>query len=177
MLVPEFQRRLPVTDPTKIVFRFQVVDDERLHAVLAEPSGVIQLPYQHLALLENDSQLAAVLSANIAEVMEKQAVRLRPAVMGISAAEMAGVASGFFVPGLGIATQIAGDRTAVAMVHRLEEQSTRTGLQWMEDAGFAVREAPVAWWRLADRKGKGLEKTALPYRSEYLYGVLWREGR
>ena len=176
-LVPEFQRRLPDADPTKIHFRFEVVDDESLHWTLTQPSGVVQMPYHLLMRLENDSQLAAILSAEIAEVMEKQVLRAMPAEERLGAMNVAGTAASIFVPGVGLATGIAGARAAAVIERHQEEQSTRTGLCWMADAGFDLREAPVAWWRLKDGKSKGLAKTEVPYRASYLYEVLWRAGK
>jgi hypothetical protein len=47
----------------------------------------------------------------------------------------------------------------------------------MHDAGYDIYEAPRAWWLLFDFKSKGIDKTPLPFISEYLYkflGETWR---
>jgi hypothetical protein len=93
------------------------------------------------------------------------------------AAQIAGDIGGAFVPKLGVATLVTNSAIASNMMEHIGEQDERVGLWLMHDAGYDVKEAPRAWWLLADRKSKGLGKTPLPERAEYLYEILgesWR---
>jgi predicted Zn-dependent protease len=179
-LVPEYQRALPDTDATKIQFRFQVIDAKRFRDALTLPNGIILVPKQVIERMENDAQLATVLADNIACALEKQEYQERPAREKMSAAQWAGLAGGLFVPGLGVATSAMNAGVEAAIERRLEEQSGRVSLGLMRDAGYDVYEAPRAWWVLAEKKGKDLAETKVPFRGAYLYGVLgstWREGK
>ena len=179
-LIPQFQRELPDSDPTKIHFRFQLVDQNKLKDGLTLTSGIILVPYQVVDELKSDAQLAAVLAGDIAEVMEEQAVRSVPGNRVRSGTKLAGAAAGFLIPGAGIATSIATGTSASIALHRQQEQSTRTALIWMQDAGYDIHEAPRAWWTLADKKHKPLSEVDMPYRTQYAYqmlGTAYRESR
>jgi len=78
-LIPAYQRTLADTDPRKIHFQFQLIDDKKWKDALALPSSVILIPRQIVERLWDDSQLAAILADNIATILEKQAYRLLPA--------------------------------------------------------------------------------------------------
>lgn len=171
-LVPRYQRDLPDADPTKITFRFQLVDQPKLRSTLPLASGIILVPFQLVQMLPDDSQLAAILSSGIASTIQKQALRSQRAHTKMQAAAVAGDAAGLFVPGLGLATGLANMKANSVLEHREEEQSTRTGLAWMQDAGYNTAEAPVAWWTLAAKHPDDLSKTHLPFRTQYLYRFL-----
>ena len=171
-LIPEFQRTLPADDPTKIDFRFQLVDDPTLQDGLSLTSGIVLISYQVVEALPNDAELASVLASDIAEIMQEQAVRAFPGNLALSAAGVGGL----FVPG-GFLWPAA---TAVAQhvrEQRREEQSTRVALMLMDDAGYDISEAPKAWWRLSTTKIKPLYEISMPGRARYAYHVLstaWR---
>lgn len=171
-LIPAYQRSMPDSDPTKIDFRFQLVDDAKIHSTLSEPSGVIQVPESLPEILTDDSQLAAVLAGAVAEVLEKQSLRALPGAYTRSAFNLVGEAAGFLVPGLGFATSaVTAKNASIAEHHRLQ-QVARTSLSYMHDAGFDTAQAPLAWWRLADTKSKGIANTRMPYISQALYQTL-----
>ncbi len=171
-LVPAYQRQLPAADPTRIDFRFQLVDDRTLRTTLSSPSGVIQVPEFIPAALADDSQLAAILAAAVAEVLEKQTLRAIPPNNARTAASIAGNVAGVFVPGLGLATNLATSKNASIAQDRQEEQSVRTALPFLQDAGFDPTQAPIAWWTLSTPKPKPLAQTRLPHRTQYLYKLL-----
>ncbi len=171
-VVPAYQKALPDTDPTKLRFRFQLVDQPGLRDALNLPNGIILVPKQVVERLRNDSQLAAVLADNVAGAMEKQTFREIPAAQEVSAAEIAGAAGELFIPGLSIATDIGGAAARAKMLRRGEEQSGRVSLGLLSDAGFDITQAPVTWWLLSSPKPKSLEQIAMPYRAAYLYGFL-----
>lgn len=175
-LIPAYQRNLPDSDPTKIDFRFQLIDQPKLHDAWTLPNGIILVPHQVVERLQNDSQLATVLADNIACALEKQTFRGIPAKQKMTAAEIAGEAGGFFVPGLGLATDIANNRVAAAILRHTEEQSGRVSLVFLRDAGYDIHEAPKAWWLLAPKKPEPMIDTPLPERAAYLYqtiGTTW----
>lgn len=170
-VVPDYQRQLSATDPTRIDFRFQLVHDTKLHTTLTEPSGVIQVPESIPANLHNDAELTAILSSAVAEVLEKQAFRAIPGNTIRTAATIAGTAAGLFVPGLGLATQLTTGVNASIAERNRQEQAARTGLSFLQDAGFDLAAAPLAWWTLAN-PSKPLVKVQMPNRTQYLYQIL-----
>lgn len=174
-LIPAYQRNLPDSDLTKIIFRFQLVDEERWHDALTMPSGVILVPRQVVERMQNDSQLAAVLADNIACALERQTYRAGPETKGIKAGEIAADAGGVFVPGLSLAAAPLGLEATVLM-RRERDQSGRVALGLMHDAGYDIHQAPLAWWLLASGKPKPIRDIPLPERaiSQYkMLGTTW----
>ena len=178
-LVPSFQKALPPTDPTKIEFRFQVIEPEKWRDALSLPSGIILIPLPVVERLENDAELATVLADNIAEILEKQEVRAIPAKNAITATDVVGDVGGILVPGLGIATSLATGGVAKHVLTLSERQSGRVSLWLLHDAGYDLSQAPRAWWLLGTKKTKPLDETSLPARAANLYqnlGTTWRRG-
>lgn len=176
-LIPEYQRNLPASDPTKIDFRFQLIDQPKWHDAMTLPNGIILVPRQVVERLQNDSQLATVLADNIACAIEKQTFRVLPKYQTMGAAQLASDAGGIFVPGLGVATGIANYRIAAAILRHTEEQSGRISLFYLHDAGYDIQQAPLAWWLLAPKKPKDIHGIDMPERAAYLYSVIgqtWR---
>jgi hypothetical protein len=177
-LIPAYQRDLPVGDPSKIDFRFQVVDQRKLRDAWTLSNGIILIPQQIVSRLKNDSQLATVLADNIACALEKQQLRLIPVGRAMNASDAALIVGGAFVPGLGLAGQAGLVTGAVVILKREEEQSARVSLVLLHQAGYDLAEAPIAWWILGSSKEKPLEKTGMPTRAKYLYRILdttWRQ--
>jgi hypothetical protein len=177
-LIPTFQRMLSNDDPTKINFRFQLVDQNKLRDGLALPSGIILVPYQVVLRLQSDSLLATILADGIAATIEKEGLRELPAEERMKALQIAGTAGGFFVPGLGFLTGFA-NHTVKNKISRINEaQSGRVGLGLLRDAGFDITQAPLTWWLLASPKPRDLKEIKMPFRARALYGVLattWRQ--
>lgn len=176
-LIPAYQRNLPATDPTKIDFRFQLIDEPKWHDALTLPNGIILVPRQVVERMQNDSQLATVLADNIACAIEKQLYRELPTSHKMTAAQLGSDAGAFFVPGLGIATAVANYKIATTILRHTEEQSGRVSLNFLHDAGYDIYEAPRAWWLLAPKRPKDISEIDLPERAAYLYSVIgqtWR---
>lgn len=171
-LIPAYQRNLPDSDPTKINFRFQLIDAPKWHDAMTLPNGIILVPREVVERLQNDSQLATVLADNIACAIEKQSYREIPAGQKMLATEIAGATGSAFVPGLGIATTIANDKAAATILRHTEEQSGRVSLGFLHDAGYDIYEAPKTWWLLAPNKTKDISDISLPERAAYLYSVI-----
>ncbi len=178
-LIPDYQRNLPANDPSKINFRFQVVDQPKLHDATTLSNGIILVPQQVLTRLENDSQVATVLADNIACALEKQTLRLIPVGRTLTAGQIAAAAGGIFVPGLGLAASAAGVATSEVAERRSEEQSGRVSLVLLHHAGYDLTQAPMTWWILSPKKNKPLTSYPMPFRASYLYQVLgevWHPG-
>jgi hypothetical protein len=176
-LIPEYQRALPATDPTKINFRFQLVDTEWKYA-LAMPSGVVLVPIAIVDRMQNDAQIAAMLADAMANSLEKRDYREQPAMRTIEATEWAADTTGFLVPGLDI--MLLGGSIARSNIERHnQERSARVSLGLMQDAQYDLSQAPLAWWLLASGKSNDLTDVTLPERARYLYEVLgttWKTG-
>jgi hypothetical protein len=170
---------LPDTDPTKIKFRFQLIDFPWSFAY-ALPSGIILVPIHVVDRMQNDAQIAAILADAMAASMEKRDYRDQPAMYTMEAAGWATEAGGFLVPGLGLAG-LGGNTIAYQVMERHNvDQSARVSLGLLHDAQYDLSQAPTAWWILASSKPKDLADIAMPERTRYLYqmlGTTWRTGQ
>ncbi|MGH9590137.1 MAG: hypothetical protein ACRD25_07060 [Terracidiphilus sp.] len=171
-LIPAWQKALPDSDPAKVHFRFQLISTTKFRDALALSSGVILVPKQVVARMQNDAQLAAVLADNIASVLERQSYRHLPAARRMTAGEYATDAAAWLVPGLGLAAPALFYGTGKAMLTKAEDQRGRVALGLIYDAGYDIDQAPMAWWLLAPKKPKSVSKIPLPHRAAYLYGIL-----
>jgi predicted Zn-dependent protease len=175
-LIPVYQRSLPDSDLSKVLFHFQLIDDRKMHDAWALPSGVILIPYQIVAYLKDDSQLATILADGIASVLEKQCYRTLPAQHMMTAANLTSSAADFLFPGIGAATGIATYARNKSIQTDLVNQSGRVSLGLLRDAGYDINQAPVAWWLLATNAADKLPSTPLPPRAANLYkaiGTTW----
>ncbi len=176
-LIPAYQRALLATDPTRINFRFGVINEEDAKDAITLPNGIILIPHQVVERLENDDQLATVLADNIACALEKQTLRVTPIHQRMAAAGVVADGASIFVPGLGLAGAAAYTGVARHLLTMQQQQSGRASLSYLVDAGFDLTQAPVAWWRLGTKPDKPLAKQGLPPRAAYLFatlGTTWR---
>ena len=171
-LIPAYQRSLDPADPTRIHFRFQLVDLPREPRTITLPSGIILVPTQFLDRLANDSQIAALLAQSIADALEKDDLRLQPTKNARSAASLAAVGAEFFVPGTSLATSLTGAGVQARVQTLQREQRNRVSLCLLDDAGYDLREAPLALWILASEKSSHPGLAPLPSEAAYLYQVL-----
>lgn len=170
-LIPPYQRALPESDPTKIHFRFQLIDSKKFRWDLVTPDGAILVSRQAVQRLQNDSQLAAVLAESVAALLNKDGYRATPALRKLTVAEAATTVGEIFVPGLQLAA-LAEYAEKSRIMKPYEEQILRVSLGLMVDAGYNVFEAPIANWLLAPKKPKKLSKILMPDETEYLYSLL-----
>jgi hypothetical protein len=174
-LIPIYQRSLPDSDAGKIDFRFQLIDAKWKDACTL-PSGVILIPHQLIERLQNDSQIATLLADNMAAAIEKQAYRILPALHEMTAANVASLAAGIVVPGVGIVTNVATSVRAKSIHDDLLNQSGRVSLGLLHDAGYDITQAPIAWWLLANSSAGDLSSVHVPPRAGNLYkslGITW----
>jgi hypothetical protein len=173
-LVPKFQKDLPDTDPTKLHFRFQVVEESKLRDAEIWPSGVIVISKQVVSRMENDSQLAAVLAESVAGLLEDQYYRLKSTLHKAGAAYIASAA----IPIAGFVGMEAASKVYAEAVRNAEDQTARVSLFLLNDAGYTLAEAPKAWWILSTKEPKPLADVKLPERAQALYhalGTTWRK--
>lgn len=170
-LIPAYQRALPLDDPSRIDFRFQLVDDPK-YAFHSLASGIILVSKNVAPFLASDDELAAVLGMAIADVLQKQELRAQPARRKMIATTIVGDAAGLVIPGLSVAALVSNHNVRAKLERRVLEESSRETLFLMNDAGYDVRVAPLAWWTLAEKKGQPLEATPLPEPARYMYSLL-----
>ena len=171
-LVPEYQRALPSTDPTKIPFKFQLIDDARSTDPIYFPSGLIFIPRQAVLRFQNEDQLAAYLATGIAGVIEKLLLRSALSKKAMDAA----VVGSFAVLPVPVFVAALGKRSDLGEQER--EQRTRVALSLLHDAGYELSEAPKAWWLLEAKKPAPLHDIPIPDASIYAYAILgstWRD--
>jgi Zn-dependent protease with chaperone function len=124
-------------------FRFFVVEDPTINAA-SLPDGTLLVNTGLLGAVDNEAQLAFVLSHEIAhvlqvhhrrEVEETRGKRIGLIVAGVAAGAFIGNA-GLFMAEIGIASVVNGHQ------RELENQADRLGLQNVIEHGYDPREAP-----------------------------------
>jgi len=149
-LIPAHQQDLPADDPLKIPFRFYLVEAKSFNAV-CYPNGVVVVHSGVFDVLQNEAQLAFVLSHEISHAVEKHAWE---AHQYHRAQLMALRAGGAFVPyGGALASNLLASGIQNQYARSLENQADRVGLEWMLAAGYDIREAPASWKATAMKKG------------------------
>jgi len=126
-----------------IEFRFFVVEDPTINAA-ALPDGTLLINTGLLGAMENESQLAFVMSHEMAHVLQahykREVDETRGARVGLTIAGLAAGAfigdMGTFMAELGIASVVNGHQ------RELENQADRLGLQNVIEHGYDPREAP-----------------------------------
>lgn len=170
-VVPQYQRDLSEDDPTRIPFRFYVVDEPILRTDIFCSEGLILIPLRAIQRLQSDDQLAALLADGVAGEMERQKETLARELSFVglveSAVYVAGSAAAYD------ATLAGGLLVKHALVRKQEDERGRVELGLMADAGYDPVQAAEAWRLLAPGKlPKDLAKLKYPARSDYLLGFL-----
>lgn len=174
-LIPDCQKRLAASDPQKIDFRFYVVDDksyfQNIGGAIGSPDGIVIIPEQTIARLRNDDQIAAILSRGVAEALEWQ---VPASVVGsngpalIQAAQMAGPYAGLVLSSIGLYEMLHGKYP----VRYDPLQTERVALSLMHDAGYDLRQAPLAWQIVAYRYAKHPLALRPPLQSVFLSNLV-----
>ncbi len=126
-----------------IEFRFFVVEDPSINAE-SLPDGTLLINTGLLGALENEAQLAFVLSHEMAHVLQvhyrREVEETRKSRVGLM---IAGIAAGAFIGDAGIFMSQIGIASVVNGHQReLENQADRLGLQNIIEHGYDPREAP-----------------------------------
>ncbi len=177
-LIPACQRDLSAGDPSKLPFRFLVVETTKIRYPVGLTSGIVVIPSETVARLPSDDQLAALLANAVAYILEKQEFLDRGKHQTLTTARMIGTAAEL-VPGVGLGVSLAataGSITAGGLQESLEvreaRQRDRVSLWLLHDAGFDLAQAPIAWWQMASRKPAPLADIVLPRDTADLYAYL-----
>ncbi len=125
-----------------IEFRFFVVEDPEINAA-ALPDGTLLINTGLLGAIENEAQLAFVLSHEMSHVLQthyrREIVETRASRVGLT---IAGLAAGAFIGNAGVFMAEIGIASVVNGHQReLENQADRLGLQNMIEHGYDPREA------------------------------------
>jgi predicted Zn-dependent protease len=162
-LVPDHQRQLPDGDPRKISFRFFLVENGGFNA-LTYPNGVIVVYSGLFDVLENEAQLAFVLSHEISHVVEKHAWQqneyYRSELIALREA-------GGLVPGGLRLGNLQASSSSIQYARTLENQSDRVALEWMLAAEYDIREAPQSWRAVSKKKTNSLINPFWATRDNY----------
>jgi hypothetical protein len=145
-LIPPFQKSLSAGDPNKIPFQFYLVEGKQANA-FATPNGIVVVFSPMFKILENEAQLAAVMSHEISHSVQEHAWRQHEYHKQKLMALKIGAAIGAAWGGGGvmdIANMIEG-AVRNGYSRSLENQADRTSLQYMLAAGYDIREAPRVW--------------------------------
>jgi hypothetical protein len=176
-LVPQFERSIPSGDPTKIDFRFEVVDLKKWNSSGAQPNGVIPVPHEFVDRLQNDSQLAALLALDIASTIEHQGWRTKKEASTMGGATAAVVLlDPALVPLVAIYGMDLHEKNKLMLSE--DDQNARVGLWLMHKAGYDIYQAPIAWWLLASKTPRPVADIPVPLQAEEIYkelGILWRD--
>lgn len=101
--------------------------------------------------LKDDGQLAAVLAACVAQVLEERAMRSKPNSKSELALTTAAVllVPMITIPAVVVAEQKDGNRLETDIT----EQDARVGMTYLAAAGYPVADAPSAWEKLQASHG------------------------
>ena len=135
-------------------FRFFVVEDSSINAA-ALPDGTVLVNTALLGAVENEAQLAFVLSHEISHVLQvhywREVHETRPQRVSLL---IAGIAAGAFIGDLGLFMAELGMISVINGHQReLENQADRLGLQNVIDHGYDPRPAPGFSRIIIDRYG------------------------
>lgn len=170
-LIPEWQRSLPDSNPAKIHFHFYVVQRSRhLSTTISDDAGTVIIPSNVLLKLQNNAQLAALLSADVSGAINQNSFRTRiqrrTATGAILASE---VAADYIVPFGGFIPAFAGGPAynRAAYIPLLETEY-RIGLRYLADADYDIDQAPIALMRLSQRHPNKTSSIIEPQVGRYL---------
>jgi Peptidase family M48 len=149
-LIPAYRKNLPADDPLKIPFRFYLVEAKSFNAA-CYPNGLVIVHSGVFDVLQNEAQLAFILSHEISHAVEKHAWEEHEYHRTELVALRAG---GAFVPWGAIATGMIASTIQTRYARSLENQADRVGLEWMLAAGYDIREAPATWKAVAAKEGE-----------------------
>ena len=135
-------------------FRFFVIEDSTINAA-ALPDGTVLVNTALLGAVENEAQLAFILSHEISHVLQvhywREVHETRPQRIGLL---VAGIASAYFIGDLGVFMAELGMISVINGHQReLENQADRLGLQNVIEHGYDPRPAPGFMRIIIERYG------------------------
>ena len=145
-LIPEYQKNLSREDPNKIHFQFYLVKGLIPNA-FATPNGVIVVFAPLVEILENEAQLAFVLSHEISHAIQEHTRQQMEHKRGERIALKLGsiAASAFGVPIAPNVMAKAEQAIVAGYSRKHENQADRIGIEYLVSHGYDPREAPRVW--------------------------------
>lgn len=144
-LVPQYQKDLPATDPTKINFRFYAVKVPsgwigNMEDSFDQPNGIVLVPDTVLGTLENEAQFASWLAMSIANIIEKNYYQHHNRLHGVKYAKLIGSGLSFVpaIPRTGMLAGVIYDK----LPYELFERSSRIALTYLLAQGYDIRQVP-----------------------------------
>ena len=154
-VVPLYQRAMAESDPTRIPFRFFLVENKEPNA-FALANGTVVVNSGLFDILENEAQLASVLAHEVAHATQRHAWRQQQYHKGSrTAMKIAGILGSAALgdSSLAAATELIDNAIRNGYSRSLENQADRLGLQYMYEAGYDIREAPRVWQVMTRKYG------------------------
>lgn len=157
-LIPQYQKDLPNSNATKVNFSFYVVHppSKWKEAVWTDGtyldasstfSGTILIPDKVLGALDNEAQLAALLSDCIAVTLEKDLYIHKSRIQTQTNLAWISTFSGLYGLPLSISNSVAAKNFWL----NVNKRASRVGLRFMLQNGYDIREAPFAWTAAANK--------------------------
>jgi hypothetical protein len=136
-------------------FRFYVVEDPSINAA-ALPDGTVLVNTGLLGAVENESQLAFVLSHEIAHVLQAHQWREAKDTRATRVMIMVGaIASSYFIRDLGLFLgQLGMEAVVNGYSRRIENQADRLGLQNVIDLGYDPQSAVRFFHIMVEKYGR-----------------------
>lgn len=145
-LVPSYQEDLLEDDENKIPFRFVVVYDEDINAG-AYATGMVVIHHDVFNYLENEAQLAFLLSHEIAHATQEHTVRALNDKKKTRGWLKVGIIASYAM-GYGLLARtfaITEQAMRVGYQRSIENQADRIGMANMIKKGYDPRQAPRLW--------------------------------
>jgi len=158
-VIPEYLLDMPEDAPGYVTFKFYVIEDESFNA-FAYPDGSVFVHTGLLKTLDNEAQLAAVLSHEIAHVTHEHGSDKHKKEKRVGGAKKV------INKGIGVARIIKGEKRKIvgaedgidilagvvsnSFSQKMEKQADKVGLFYMQEAGYDSREAAGVWKKLAE---------------------------
>lgn len=148
-LIPDHQKNLADDNPFRVPFQFFLVEDKSTD-LIAYPNGVIIVPSGVFDHLENEAQLAFLLSDAITGILERGIWRLLASDRALKGGlAVAIIAADLTLPLAAVPLEGLSATMTESTVEDLTSQAERVGMERMLEAGYDVREAPRAWKSIA----------------------------
>ncbi|GAA4409208.1 hypothetical protein GCM10023187_32170 [Nibrella viscosa] len=169
-LIPAYISSLDENHPDYINFKFYLVHDESFNAS-AYPNGTVIIHTGLLKQLENEAQLAAIISHEIAHVTQRHHTKSYRTgkdwqLLADVGSVLTGYQTGSDIPAQVI--QAVKDMSFSSYNREQETQADRVGLQYMVKGGYDPREAAKVWEKLARDEKQGEETEAEAEALQYV---------
>lgn len=158
-VIPEYLLDMPEDAPGHVTFKFYVIENESFNA-FAYPDGSVFVHTGLLKALDNEAQLAAVLSHEIAHVThehgsdkykkEQRTGKVTNVAKNIVAINRRSKGKQKKIVGTEDVLDVGANLLSNSFSQKMEKQADKVGLFYMREAGYDIREAAEVWKKLAE---------------------------